>query len=493
MTSSFTGNKDIEKPANGDYPNTWNVPVNADWDIIDRAFGSSVGKSLSNLDINLTRPEAQNQQIVLTGTLTGNVQIFVPLKRLSASEAVGGSWVVYNNTTGSFTVTMYTEAPGGSGIILPQGRRSFVYSDGTNMAFADDVRLASGNAAITVSGSTITLGIPVSVANGGTGASTLTANNVLVGNGTSAVGFIAPGTSGNVLTSTGTTWTSQAPTGGGGTGTVTSVGFSTGTIGLTVSGSNPITTSGTFTLAGVLNAANGGTGVAGTLTGYLKANGTGAMTASATVLGSDVSGNILGSAANVTGVVALANGGTGATSAAAAATALGVGTTSAASFSSVTTTGRGTSIFGTASGMEHYAAGAPNFATSSTYFRVQSGITPQAFGTTAWTNVSDSRIKKNVSDYGHGLAELKQIRTVTYQFNGQYGTVNDGKINVGLIAQEVQNTPFAQMVDTWQYSDKETGAVTDLLSVNTTPLVFALINAVKELSAEVESLKAKLP
>jgi len=143
--------------------------------------------------------------------------------------------------------------------------------------------------------------------------------------------------------------------------------------------------------------------------------------------------------------------------------------------------------------MEHYAAGAPNFATSSTYFRVQSGITPQAFGTTAWTNVSDSRIKKNVSDYGHGLAELKQIRTVTYQFNGQYGTVNDGKINVGLIAQEVQNTPFAQMVDTWQYSDKETGAVTDLLSVNTTPLVFALINAVKELSAEVESLKAKLP
>ena len=523
MTSSFTGNKDIEKPANGDYPNTWNVPVNADWDIIDRAFGSSVGKSLSNLDINLTRPEAQNQQIVLTGTLTGNVQIFVPLKRLSASEAVGGSWVVYNNTTGSFTVTMYTEAPGGSGIILPQGRRSFVYSDGTNMAFADDVRLASGNAAITVSGSTITLGIPVSVANDGTGASTLTANNVLVGNGTSAVGFIAPGTSGNVLTSTGTTWTSQAPTGGGGTGTVTSVGFSTGTIGLTVSGSNPITTSGTFTLAGVLNAANGGTGVAGTLTGYLKANGTGAMTASATVLGSDVSGNILGSAANVTGVVALANGGTGATSAAAAATALGVGTTSAASFSSVTTTGRGTfnsvrvsasaafdaigfaggicnfnvtassSIFGTASGMEHYAAGAPNFATSSTYFRVQSGITPQAFGTTAWTNVSDSRIKKNVSDYGHGLAELKQIRTVTYQFNGQYGTVNDGKINVGLIAQEVQNTPFAQMVDTWQYSDKETGAVTDLLSVNTTPLVFALINAVKELSAEVESLKAKLP
>lgn len=56
-------------------------------------------------------------------------------------------------------------------------------------------------------------GLPV--AGGGTGASTLTANNVLLGNGTSAVQFVAPGSSGNVLTSNGTTWTSAAPSGGG--------------------------------------------------------------------------------------------------------------------------------------------------------------------------------------------------------------------------------------------------------------------------------------
>ena len=48
------------------------------------------------------------------------------------------------------------------------------------------------------------------VANGGTGATTLTANNVLLGNGTSAVQVVAPGTSGNILTSNGTTWTSAA-------------------------------------------------------------------------------------------------------------------------------------------------------------------------------------------------------------------------------------------------------------------------------------------
>lgn len=47
------------------------------------------------------------------------------------------------------------------------------------------------------------------VANGGTGATSLTANNVILGNGTSAVQEIAPGTTGNVLTSNGTTWASS--------------------------------------------------------------------------------------------------------------------------------------------------------------------------------------------------------------------------------------------------------------------------------------------
>jgi hypothetical protein len=53
------------------------------------------------------------------------------------------------------------------------------------------------------------------VANGGTGGTTFTANNVLLGNGTSAFQSVAPGTTGNVLTSNGTTWTSAAPSGGG--------------------------------------------------------------------------------------------------------------------------------------------------------------------------------------------------------------------------------------------------------------------------------------
>ena len=66
-------------------------------------------------------------------------------------------------------------------------------------------------------------------------------------------------------------------------------------------------------VSGTLAVANGGTG-ATTLTGIVKGNGTGTMTVA--VSGTDYvipGGNITGTASNVTGTVALANGGTGAT------------------------------------------------------------------------------------------------------------------------------------------------------------------------------------
>ena len=57
---------------------------------------------------------------------------------------------------------------------------------------------------------TTTLTNALTVSNGGTGVATLPANNVLVGNGTSAVTGVAPGIAGNVLTSNGTSWTAAA-------------------------------------------------------------------------------------------------------------------------------------------------------------------------------------------------------------------------------------------------------------------------------------------
>jgi hypothetical protein len=72
----------------------------------------------------------------------------------------------------------------------------------------------------------------VPVANGGTGQTSLSANAVILGNGTSGVQTVAPSTSGNVLVSNGTTWVSQAPSGGG----VTSLNGQTGAITTTTFG-----------------------------------------------------------------------------------------------------------------------------------------------------------------------------------------------------------------------------------------------------------------
>ena len=86
-----------------------------------------------------------------------------------------------------------------------------------NIGAASDTTLArSGAGDLTVEGNAIYRagGTDVPVADGGTGASSFTANYVLLGNGTSAFQVIAPGSDGQVLTSTGSTWQSEAAGGG---------------------------------------------------------------------------------------------------------------------------------------------------------------------------------------------------------------------------------------------------------------------------------------
>ena len=126
---------------------------------------------------------------------------------------------------------------------------------------------------------------PLTVPNGGTGLSTLPAGNVIIGNGTSSPTFIAPGNAGNVLTSIGGVWVSNAAVAsGGGTGTVTNVsvvtakGFS-GTVANSTSNA-AITLSATFdgiawsNSTGVLSNVAIGTGLSfSNTTGVLTATG----------------------------------------------------------------------------------------------------------------------------------------------------------------------------------------------------------------------------
>lgn len=164
MVSSYTPNKNLEKPGNGDYVDTWNVPVNGDMNIIDSAFGGIFGISLTNTNVTLTQTQAQNVNINLTGLLSANVVVYFP-------ASVAGYWIVTNGTTGSFTVTLASAggAPGTT-VAARQGFATFVWSDGTNVRFADDDRtnLIAGTG-IQIIGSTISLITPVAVANGGTG------------------------------------------------------------------------------------------------------------------------------------------------------------------------------------------------------------------------------------------------------------------------------------------------------------------------------------
>ena len=121
-----------------------------------------------------------------------------------------------------------------------------------------DAAAAATNTTLTipnVTGTVLQSGTAVTVAQGGTGATSLAANNVLLGNGTSAVQVVAPGTSGNVLTSNGTAWTSATPAAGGVTSIVAGTGITTsGTTAVTVNVATTAGAVGTYALLG-----NGGT------------------------------------------------------------------------------------------------------------------------------------------------------------------------------------------------------------------------------------------
>lgn len=137
----------------------------------------------------------------------------------------GGSNVVVDSDIGS-TVQGYDAdltaigalAKTDGNIIVGNGTTWVAESGATARTSLGLGSLATQNSnSVSITGGSVTGITDLTVADGGTGASSITANSVILGNGTSALSgnLVAPGTSGNILTSNGTTWTSTAPSSGG--------------------------------------------------------------------------------------------------------------------------------------------------------------------------------------------------------------------------------------------------------------------------------------
>lgn len=130
MASTFTSRFKLEKMETGANANTWGTRTNNNLDVLDAFGGGYLTKSvagsanitLSTADADATA-ESSNKVIELTGTLTGDIVVFVP--------ATEGEYVFFNNTAGSQTLTIAATGHTANGIAIAQGAYSHIYNDGS--------------------------------------------------------------------------------------------------------------------------------------------------------------------------------------------------------------------------------------------------------------------------------------------------------------------------------------------------------------------------
>ena len=168
---SVTTNLALNEPAYNSTSPTWDQPLNYNSTILDQMFGNTTGVSVSTSGsttyTNIAAPSAtaagstsQAMRFNLTGALAANQNVLLP-------QSVAGMWIVSNNTTGTYTVSIGSNngsnVAAGTTVSVPQGYSSIVFSDGTNVKLSDDGILQGGNIAgnLTVGGS-ITAGTTVS-------------------------------------------------------------------------------------------------------------------------------------------------------------------------------------------------------------------------------------------------------------------------------------------------------------------------------------------
>ena len=196
MASTFSDLK-IELIGTGEQVGTWGSTTNTNLGTaLEEAIVGSADVTFSSSDVTLTLTNSNGSQsarhvrLNLTGTSGGARNLI-----LGSGCQIDKPYIINNGLADAVTVKNTT----GTGIAVPASKTMWVFNNGTNVVD------------VTNHMTSLTLGSALPVASGGTGSTTLTANNVLLGNGTSALQAVAPGSSGNLLTSNGTTWASAAP------------------------------------------------------------------------------------------------------------------------------------------------------------------------------------------------------------------------------------------------------------------------------------------
>src|SRR3990172_525525 len=185
----------ILRSSNADAAVNWGggtVDIRCGWPA-DYALDRTLSKSVAgSANVTLTTDESHRAQLTFTGTLTGNINTIV--------DDTPRRWSAYNNTTGAYTLTHKTSA--GTGIAVPQGYRTILECDGTNVVlpinWLNNLKLGG---ALTVDGaSTLTGAVTLSRINpAGTGVGI----NVTPTAWQAATSALELGTVGNALWSAG--------------------------------------------------------------------------------------------------------------------------------------------------------------------------------------------------------------------------------------------------------------------------------------------------
>lgn len=157
MPDPTTTNRSLFVPTRGSDVGTWDVPVNANENLIDTIVGGIVIIPVTNTNVTLNSTQYANGTIVVTGTLTGSVAIIFP--------AVQGWWSILNQTTnsGGVSFALYAASVGGANKIgCPPGEHTFFQVNGTtgvNYVNLDRVGsyldLARSTVPLWISGSTV--------------------------------------------------------------------------------------------------------------------------------------------------------------------------------------------------------------------------------------------------------------------------------------------------------------------------------------------------